>query len=729
MNTPTTQVFKKAVPIWPKGQRSEWNRMVGFYATVQLAESSPDAFLKITGADSFRIWVNHEHAGYGPARGPHGYSRVDEWPLTEFLKEGINHLAIEVLTNGIDSYASVLQAPFLQAELIMGGEVLVSTREDFEAYLLPERIQKVERFSKQRPFAEAYRLSERSYDWRIGKGDKSAIECENVEQVSLLPRHVPLQKFDCIEPERLLATGGIQRAEPPRPQVKKVARDGVGKRVRGYPVEELEIDLSLELNELAFKEEASSTGCDHVTIGTGQTALYAFEKVEGGFLGIRFRCEEKTRLYLMFDEVRDRNLFVLGVGAMALDVEPGDYSFESIDPYTFKFLRVLSLQGSVIVEKVYVREYTHPAEKLKELDLVDEELKVIADACHQTFRTNSIDLFTDCMSRERGGYPCDSWFTGRTEKVLTGENRVERNFLENYFLVEKFSSIPEGMFPHCYPSDRLGQGQYIPNWALWLVLQMCRYCRENQDAALRDLAYPRVVGLFKWFEPCLNEIGLLEDIPGWIFVEWSPANDSTDAVNHPTNMLYAACLSAAGHLYEREDWTSQAETVKRAVIQESWDGSFFHDQSIRVDGALTRTDVRTETCQYHAFAFGLAESDSFGQLWAKLRDRWGPMRGMHMAMSSGNQGWRLYYDEGCGPQADDSDLAPAGLLYGLMLRFDLLQEKGEWNRLEEEVKKVFGPMAKESGTLWEHVEDHASLNHGFASCALEYIHNMTRIRE
>lgn len=41
----------------------------------------------------------------------------------------------------------------------------------------------------------------------------------------------------------------------------------------------------------------------------------------------------------MFDELRDRGAgksFVLGVGAVALDLQPGFHGFESIEPYTFR---------------------------------------------------------------------------------------------------------------------------------------------------------------------------------------------------------------------------------------------------------------------------------------------------------------------------------------------------------------------------------------------------------
>jgi alpha-L-rhamnosidase len=360
------------------------------------------------------------------------------------------------------------------------------------------------------------------------------------------------------------------------------------------------------------------------------------------------------------------------------------------------YIRVIVCDSAVDVCDVRVREYAHPVPEPAS-PFSDSELSAILRAGWQTFRTNSVDLFTDCMSRERGGYPCDSYFTARTELAFVGESRVERNFLENYFLVDTFTSIPEGMVPHCYPSDRLGKGQYIPNWGLWLVLQLGEYCLRTNDEALRGLARSRVEALFDWFAKHRNTQGLLEDIPGWLFVEWSDANNYTDGVSHPTNMLYARCLGAAAELYGRSDWQAASLQTAEAVRQESWDGHWFADQSKRVDGVLQRTTFRSETCQYHALFCKVATPGQAANLWQRLRDDWGPMRGVH----GGN----------------DADLLPAELLYGLMLRFDLLQRAGERERLVAELRHVFGPMARQSGTLWEHVAPCASLNHGFASYA------------
>ncbi|WP_289490291.1 hypothetical protein, partial [Klebsiella pneumoniae] len=51
-----------------------------------------------------------------------------------------------------------------------------------------------------------------------------------------------------------------------------------------------------------------------------------------------------------------------------------------------------------------------------------QNLQKIYDATVSTFRQNSTDIFMDCPSRERAGWLCDSFFTARVEKELTGES-------------------------------------------------------------------------------------------------------------------------------------------------------------------------------------------------------------------------------------------------------------------------------------------------------------------
>jgi len=697
--------FQRAQPTWLSDRRDTWNQLVGFHTSFNLDSFKTKPTLRITGADTYRIWFNGTFAGCGPARTAEGYARVDEWPLAQALKTGKNHLAIEVLSHGIDSYVFVLQKPFLQAELIIQDEVLRSTPHDFKAQILPEKVQKVERFSKQRPFVEVYRLAPKSNDWRTtGIADPGQMEV--FPGLQLLPRAVPLPALKTIDCPRTLAQGQVL-ISPDRPEAgNATSRSMVGKRVRGYMADQLELDLTVELKRLSFEDTEELSVATPRSIPKSSSALCEFDRVESGFIGLHLKCQQPTRIFLIFDEIRDRS-FVLGVGAIVLDLEAGEHHFESMEPYSLKFLRVVTLHQPIELLSLYVRDHAYPTQDHLGQNIEDSELSAIFKAAVQTFRTNAVDLFTDCPSRERGGYPCDSWFTAMAERVLTGKSDIERNFLENYFLPESFEGIPKGMVPHCYPRSHLGNGVYISNWAIWLLLQLCDHCQRSRNLDLPKLARTRVEGIVAWFLPFINDLGLLEDLPGWKFVEWSAANDFVEGVNHPTNMLFAKTMLDLGGLYQRPDWVVIAKRMQTAIISESWDGRWFADQSLRVDGRLQRSDARTETCQYHALWTGLVNRDFGGDLWARLRNEWGPQRNIH-----GNAGEA---------KPDGVELYPAGLLYGLLLRLDLLLEFGDGERLMAEIKTIFAHQAELTGTLWEHTSPLASCNHGFASCACHYI--------
>ena len=83
--------------------------------------------------------------------------------------------------------------------------------------------------------------------------------------------------------------------------------------------------------------------------------------------------------------------------------------------------------------------------------------------------------------------------------------------------------------------------------------------------------------------------------------------------------------------------------------------------------------------------------------------------------------WERVYDEGVSPRPCDTELDSAGLLFGILFRFDLMQQYGDRDQLLHEIRELFGHQAAQTGTLWEHATSQSSCNHGFASCACDYI--------
>jgi len=107
----------------------------------------------------------------------------------------------------------------------------------------------------------------------------------------------------------------------------------------------------------------------------------------------------------------------------------------------------------------------------------------------ETFRQNSLDLFMDCPSRERAGWLCDSFFTSRAAFDLAGDATVEHNFVENFLLPPTFEHLPDGMLPMCYPSDH-NDGCYIPNWAMWFVIELEEYAARSHDQCTASKVIP-----------------------------------------------------------------------------------------------------------------------------------------------------------------------------------------------------------------------------------------------
>jgi len=300
----------------------------------------------------------------------------------------------------------------------------------------------------------------------------------------------------------------------------------------------------------------------------------------------------------------------------------------------------------------------------------------------------------DCPSRERAGWLCDSYFMGRVAFNLSGNTLIETNFLENYLLPDKFEFIPEGMLPMCYPSDH-PNANYIPNWAMWFVLELQEYLERSGNQALIDAAKPRVMGLLDYFKPYENEFGLLENLEKWIFVEWSKANSFVQGVNYPTNMLYAKMLLTVATLYDRPDLQEKAVRIQETVREQSYNGSFFTDNAVRIDGKLTPQMANcTETCQYYAFFLGTATPEKYPELWHKLVQDFGPER-------VENNVYPAIY--------------PSNAFIGNYLRLELLSQQGLVKQLLHESIDRFLYMADKTGTLWENIHTRASLNHGFAS--------------
>ncbi|MBN2296599.1 MAG: hypothetical protein JXM70_29495 [Pirellulales bacterium] len=715
--------MKDARPVWAAGRQKEMNVSVGFRAVFDKpTDGKPGdgpVILRVAASSIYRVWLNGKFLGYGPARAAHGCYRVDEWKLDGKLAPGKNLLAIEVAGYNCNSYYLLDQPSFLAAEVMAGYKTVAATvpSEDeakssgdkpipFEARAMDYRLQKVRRFSFQRPFIESYRLAPESQKWlRDPSAEFPTVKTEDCGPKVFLKRRVLYPNFAIQRPVRRVAAGRMAKLAPPPKLFKGREMTKVGPKLKGFPIAKLEVTPTLDAQHYQSKDLKPFEGPqgkydDNTVIKLGENGqeILEFKKNFSGFPGATITCTKPTRLWFIFDEVlTDGDVDAKRMGCANMIeyyLEPGTYHVESIEPYTFRYLKIACPRGDCSVSDFYLREYAHPPVAAT-FHSSDERLNRLFEAGVETFRQNALDIFMDCPSRERAGWLCDSFFTSRVEKDLTGTNRIERNFLQNFMLADKFAGLPEGVLPMCYPADHY-DGVFIPNWAMFFVIELDEYARRTHDTVMVDSLRWRVMQLLEYLKKFENEDGLLEKLDGWVFVEWSAANKFVQDVNYPSNMLYAATLDAAGRLYKRPELVEKAKKILNVIRQQSFDGEFFVDNALRRDGKLKVTRNRSEVCQYFAFFFNVATPGTHPALWKKLCEDFGPQR----------QKTKKH-----------AQVHKANSFIGNVLRIELLSRAGRSRQILDEQIEYLLYMVDRTGTLWEHDGAQASCNHGFASHA------------
>lgn len=695
----THSSFISARPVWVRGLHERMNTTVGFYTALEF--TGQPLRLRLAAANTYRVWLNGEFFAYGPARAAHGHLRIDEWDLT--LKSGINHLAIEVVAYRANSFSVLNAAGYLQAEVISDQNDdttavawTCSLSGHFKPGVLTGRVRRVKRYSYQRPFTEVYRLTAQSDSWRTSGWEENPPYLDNLVEERLLPRRMPYPDF----PLRKLSRIGGGQIEPAEgstlPHDDRYTKN-IGLNLLGFTNDEIEADPTLDWNRCKF---VNSDVLTEPQLPAGHFVDYDLEANFTGFLRLTLTCEVPTRLLAGWSEIRTPERLDVyqqeTINLVSWELAPGSYTLETFEAYTFQHLRLAVLEGGIKLASVEQRGYESSA-SLSAFSS-DPELARIQRAALSTFRQNTVDVFMDCPSRERAGWLGDSFFIARAAATLGHPLAAETAFLENFLHAPNpFYSLPSGMFPMCYPSDHY-HPQYIPQWSLWLVLQLGEYKQRGGEFWLITAFGPRLRALFDWFESYANDLGLLEKLPGWNFVEWSKANQLVQDVNFPTQFLYAAALRTAATLYGNSAWKQRADSIEQMALKlsKSENSLYFCDRALRSESGLVVTEDSTEICQYSPFFFGTLTLETAPDLWQKLITDFGP-----------------------GKRVDG--VHPANLLFGWVMRFDLLQRAGLNEQLCEEVKSMFGPMSLRTGTLWEHDHATASLCHGFGSYALSLI--------
>lgn len=672
-------MFKKAIPVYAKDLSVQMNTHIELTENIS---SVKNCIIKICASSFYKLYVNDVFVGFGPARTAKGYARVDEYDLTPYHKETNNEIRIEAVGYYCSSYYLPKQHSFVICEVIKENEAVLYTGRDFSCSVLNEYINQTRRFSGQRCFTEV-----RDFSF-----DKTETELTEVSSPSWLERAVPYPLYRNVSVNRALSGGKF--SVNPNADTYAWKFDGGNPEKWGF-FDEANLKYSpftfvKSLKQSKNRQEQALP----LIVSEGEYVIIDLEKIEVGFIKLFAKAIEKSDVILAFSEYLTSDVFEFGKidceNVLQYIMPQGIFNIESFDVYTLRYLAVFVKSGKIEINSAGIKTYEFNTENILKPNFKDDNLNIIYDAAVRTFAHNSVDLYTDCPSRERAGWLCDSYFTAKTEYFLTGKSTVEKAFLENYRLFENDGSLPNGVLPMCYPADVPENNNFIPQWNMWYVLEVEELCNNRAPDTDKELFRKSVIGILDFLKKYENYDGILERLPQWNFVEWSKANEWTMDVNYPTNFLYSEVLDAAYRLFGEVAYKEKAQKVREKTAELSFDGEVFTDNAVRVNGVLKNTGNISETCQYYAVLFGKVDLNS--PKYSVLKSH----------IESGFTGFEKEY-------------TPINAFIGFYLRMMVLLGMEKYELLLYDIKDFFYNMAKTTGTLWEYKEGLGSRDHGFAS--------------
>lgn len=682
--------------VWSENGLTQYNSRLAFRMKCESADR-----IELVALDFYNIYVNDKFLGFGPAKTSKGYARRDVYDLKEYKNF---YITVEVCCHNIGAYSFASGNPLFGAELYLNDKVVYST-DDFECFNLDVAVRKVQKYSYQRGFSESYIMEKDPSFFRTGKLDYSKANTVEVKCPVILDRVVDYLEYN-FAPTTKIESGYFDIDKNKEHWIEEYQMLHVPDRNHCYNREEISEFVSDTVSEFDYTQKA----IDGNILSGKQYFTYDFNRIVTGQFELKVDVKEDAEIYLSWSEHLEK-----GEKSYDMDfsrntccdiikwqLKKGEYTLSAFEPYDCKYARINLLSGVVEIKSFGMRLIENKNAQRVFFECENKNLEKIVHAANNTLAHNAVDIFMDCPGRERAGWLCDSYFMGQAEYTLYGHNKVEKAYLENFICLneEMREGYPKGMVPMCFPSN-VPSRKYIPNWTLWYILELKEYFKRTGDRDLINRSKSNVFEILDYLAQNENELGLLEDLKSWVFVEWSRANDFVDGINYPTNMLYAQAVKTAGELFDKQDYVKKGNKLIEVIREMSFNGEFFEDNAVRdEEGKIVRTGNTTETCQYYALFFEVASGIEFENFAQKMIDNFGRKRDFDKV-------YPLVYK--------------SNAFIGNFIRLMYLLKVGEYKKVLDDCEDYFTYMAEQTGTLWEYDTVMNSMDHGFASYSAHLI--------
>ncbi|MBN1512260.1 MAG: family 78 glycoside hydrolase catalytic domain [Phycisphaerae bacterium] len=601
--------------LWDGPLEYERNAFVLFRREFDLPDAAAAAVCRITASQRYRLWINGTRVGDGPPFCAPHEAMVDEREIGSFLCRGKNAIAV-LLNTGMGHHT---WRGGLLCEIEAGGERILKTDASWTCCRPPAWRTDTHRSSMNASlsFQEHFDAALLSPDWTqpgFDDADWSRVHVIGappcaVPWKQIHPREIPFPEEVPLHAERISYTEecmGVENRN--RSEDLSISLSACGRPVELARIEDPEALLEWRDGcTLACSDRHLKTGYD----GMHDPCLVLdFGRVITGQL--QFECTAPAGAILEFGYVED---LIDGHFNNAIENQFADkyccrdgrqsHCFLAWRAFRYLKVRLRNCPQALQLHRLEAVQVRYPFEERGCFQTSDETLNAVCRMCRDTIRLCAIDQFMDTPCRESAQWLGDvSAVTLGGVYACFGDTRLAEKFLRQ----SASARVPVGLLSN---TNQLGKDgmvdRVIPDYSLWWIMALWQHYMYSGQAGRVRAYYPELIRIVRFHLDYLNKQGLLEDVPGWVFIDWAPVEKG--GCNAIYNALFTGALDAAEKAARLVEDTASANHLATlaATIRAQFEDAFldskqglFHDA--RVQGALS--ERVSEHANYAALRWG-----------------------------------------------------------------------------------------------------------------------------
>jgi Alpha-L-rhamnosidase N-terminal domain./Bacterial alpha-L-rhamnosidase. len=601
----TAAIFSRSRWIWPDSHHWDLHNGYALFRRAFTLETGPvRAPLFITADQSYRLHVNGNFVGRGPARGYQSAWPYDEIDIAAWLRPGANLIAIRAYNPGFSNFQYVTQG--------FAGLLLAARWGDFELVSDASWRAVRQRSTKRDTIPASLQLFPQEHvdlrledpgDWCADPAFDDSTWKPPVERpwnsgpwFSLQPRGIPLLDEKRVEPLRLLGLGE-GRSAPGYPQVRDVTALHF-QEARGH----------LPAPGVSFKPlhvRPAGRGMfrshllDFGRVVVGNLVLEVAGAVGGEMVDCHF-AESIDSTSLSLDHIDSAHSSRMAFGGRLI-CRAGDQCHRFYHPYGFRYLALLVRDTTREIRvSVSLDWIGYPLKRAGAFSCSEPDLERIWEACAWTQQCCSLDAYVDTPWREQAQWWGDARVQAWNTFFLSGDARLLRRGIAQI----AGQTTPDGLTYGHAPT--MAHNCILPDFTLvWLITLWDYYWQTGSTEPLvaHHETVRRALGYFRAHTDARTGL-VTHDERFWLFLDWSDLHKT----GTPTvlNLWLVIALDKLAELHreigrsdEASSLSAWAERLRDALSR------LVTPEGLLCDG-LDRNNLPVNECSIHAQVLGAA---------------------------------------------------------------------------------------------------------------------------